>query len=156
MTGNTMGKRALFLLALSLLLVRQPAAAQDPGCARGDFEAVVDDAASALRDLNNTNRPVFQEKLRQLKDKNGWSHDQFMVAAAPYVRDDTIAVYDSKAQDLLADIATLGQEGAEAKTPDCALLSELKARMKVLVDTQTEKWAYMFKKLDGALGGQAN
>lgn len=146
-----MGKRALVLIALSLMLVRHPAAAQEPGCARGDFEAVVDDAASALRDLNNTNRPAFQEKLRQLKDKMGWDHDQFMVAAAPFVRDETIAVFDAKSQDLLAAIATLGQEGAEAKTPDCALLAELKTRMKSLVEIQTEKWNYMFTKLDNAL-----
>src|ERR1700730_8105308 len=45
-------------------------------CAKADFEAVVDDAAAALRDLNLKNKPNFQEKLRQLKDKRGWSHDQ--------------------------------------------------------------------------------
>lgn len=146
-----MGKWALILFALSFLLARTPVQAQETNCARGDFEAVVDDAASALRDLNNANRPVFQEKLRELKEKNGWNHDQFMVEAAPFVRDDTIAVYDTKSQDLLAAIATLGQEGAEASTPDCAVLSELKARMTVLVETQTEKWKYMFSKLETAL-----
>lgn len=146
-----MGKWALIFLALSLVLVSQRAAAQDAGCARGDFEAVVDDAASALRDLNNENRPTFQEKLRELKDKAGWSHDEFMVAAAPFVKDDTISVYDTKSQDLLAAIATLGQEGAEASVPDCTVLTELKARMKVLVEIQTEKWTYMFTKLDDAL-----
>lgn len=146
-----MGKWALVLFALLLVLVREPAEAQEAGCARGDFEAVVDNAASALRDLNNANRPSFQEKLRELKDKNGWDHDQFMVAAAPFVRDDAIAVFDTKSQDLLAAIATLGQEGAEAKTPDCAVLAELKGRMQILVETQTEKWTYMFTKLDHAL-----
>ncbi len=45
----------------------------------------------------------------------------------------------------------MGQAGADAKTPDCALLLELRARMKVLVDTQNAKWTYMFKKLDTAL-----
>ena len=33
-------------------------------------------------------------------------------------------------------------------TPDCALLLELRARMKALVDTQTAKWAYMFEKIE--------
>ena len=42
----------------------------------------------------------------------------------------------------------MGQAGADAKTPDCALLLELRARMRVLVDTQNAKWTYMFKKLD--------
>jgi hypothetical protein len=120
-------------------------------CAKSDFEAVVDDAAGALRDLNMQNKPAFQEKLRLLKDKRGWSHDAFLKEAAPYVRDEKIAVYDQESERLLADISTLGQEGAEAPTPDCALLGDLKARMKTLVDTQTAKWTYMFQKLETAL-----
>jgi hypothetical protein len=120
-------------------------------CAKAEFEAVVDDAAGALRDLNMQNKPAFQEKLRQLKDKRGWSHDAFLKEAAPYVRDDKIAVYDQESERLLADISTLGQEGAEAPTPDCALLADLKTRMKTLVDTQTAKWTYMFQKLETAL-----
>src|SRR5262249_22619953 len=94
-------------------------------CQRTDFEAVVDDAAAALRELNLKNKPDFQEKLRQLKDKRGWSHDQFLTEAAPFVRDDKIAVFDQQSDQLLNDISSLGQEGADAKTPDCALLHEL-------------------------------
>ena len=120
-------------------------------CAKADFEAVVDDAAGALRDLNMQNKPAFQEKLRQLKDKRGWSHDAFLKEAAPFVRDDKIAVYDQDFERLLADISTLGQEGADAATPDCALLADLKTRMQTLVDTQTAKWTYMSSKLDAAL-----
>jgi hypothetical protein len=133
-----------------------PAKPATPGaggavCAKVDFEAVVDDAAGALRDLNMQNKPAFQEKLRQLKEKRGWSHDAFLKEAAPFVRDDKIAVYDQESERLLADISTLGQEGADAATPDCALLADLKARMKTLVDTQTAKWTYMSSKLDAAL-----
>jgi len=120
-------------------------------CDKADFEAVVDDAAGALRDLNMENKPAFQEKLRLLKDKRGWSHDAFLKEAAPFVRDDKIAVYDQESERLLADISSMGQEGAEAPTPDCALLADLKARMKTLVDTQTAKWTYMFQKLETAL-----
>ncbi len=120
-------------------------------CAKADFEAVVADAAGALRVLNMQNKPAFQEKLRQFKDKRGWSHDAFLKEAAPFVRDDKIAVYDQDSERLLTDISTLGQEGADAPTPDCALLGDLKSRMKTLVDTQTAKWTYMFEKLNAAL-----
>ncbi|MBI1651002.1 hypothetical protein [Hyphomicrobium sulfonivorans] len=120
-------------------------------CQKTDFEAVVDDAAGALRDLNMQNKPLFQERLRQLKDKRGWSHDEFLAAAAPFVRDEKIAVYDRDSERLLTDISTMGQEGAEAATPDCALLADLKSRMQQLVDTQSAKWGYMFQKLDAAL-----
>jgi hypothetical protein len=86
-----------------------------------------------------------------LKEKRGWNHDQFLKEATPYVRDAKIAVFDQDSERLLNDISSLGQEGADAKTPDCALLLELRARMGVLVDTQTAKWTYMFEKLDAAL-----
>ena len=132
-------------------LVAPPQAGGGKVCGKSDFEAVVDEAAGALRDLNMQNKPTFQEKLRQLKDKRGWSHDVFLKEAAPYVRDDKIAVYDQESERLLSDISSLGQEGADAPTPDCALLADLKGRMKSLVDTQTAKWSYMFQKLDTAL-----
>jgi hypothetical protein len=147
--GTTVSLAALFLLPLLAAAHAQAGAAAQ--CAKADFEAVVDDAAAALRDLNLKNKPAFQEKLRQLKDKRGWTHDQFLKEATPYVRDAKIAVFDQDSERLLSDISSQGQEGAEAKTPDCALLLELRARMDVLVKTQTEKWSYMFQKLDAAL-----
>lgn len=127
-----------------------PAAAQS--CARSDFEAVVDEAASALRDLNAENKPVFQDLLRKLKDKRAWNHDVFMEKAAPFVQDEKIDSYDRKTQDLLIDIATLGEEGSNAAAPDCALLEDLRSRMRELVKAQTDKWAYMFEKLNAEIG----
>src|SRR4051794_30208119 len=57
-------------------------------CTKEEFESVVEDAAAKLRDLNNENRPAFQEKLRELKDKRKWTHDEFIEKAKPFVRDD--------------------------------------------------------------------
>jgi hypothetical protein len=128
-----------------------PAAAQERACARGEFEAVVEEAAAGLRDLNTKNKPTFQDKLRQLKTKRGWDNDQFLKEAAPFVRDDKIAEFDVKSDELLTAIASMGEEGANAKAPDCALLLELRARMKVLVETQNKKWTYMFEKLESEL-----
>lgn len=122
-----------------------------PLCAKADFEKAVDEAGAALRTLNATNKPLFQDKLRQLKEKHGWSTDQFLKEAAPYVEDDRITVWDEQAADLLDKITAMGQEGSSAKAPDCALLSELRGTMKALVETQTEKWTYLFGKIDAAL-----
>lgn len=148
--------RSLLVAALLALALKGAALAQEgtdtPVCAKSDFETVVDQTAAALRDLTGQNKPAFQEKLRLLKEKRGWSQDQFMKEAAPFVRDDQIAVYDQDSERLLDDISSLGQEGAEAKTPDCELLKELRSQMDQLVATQNAKWGYMFKKLDEALG----
>jgi hypothetical protein len=138
---------------LAVCLLAAPVSAQEPtqACDKTQFETVVDDAAAALRDLNAKNKPAFQDKLRQLKDKRGWDQDQFLKEAAPFVKDTEIEVFDKKSNELLATISTMGQEGSEAKTPDCAMLSELHAHMNVLVETQTAKWTYMFGKLDAEL-----
>ncbi len=120
-------------------------------CQRADFEAVVDEAGGVLRDLNAANKPKFQDKLRQLKTKRGWSQEQFLKEAAPLVADETIQSYDRKSTELLETIASGGQAGAASASPDCAVLEQLRASMKALVDAQTAKWGYMTTRLDAEL-----
>jgi hypothetical protein len=128
--------------------------AQAPTCVKADFETVVDEAAAALRDLARKNTPQFQAKLRQLKDKRGWGEDRFLAEAEPLVRDEKIAGFDRKLQELLSQITSASQAGGaggDSPLGNCALLAELRGTMKVLVETQTAKWTYMFDKLEGEL-----
>ena len=125
--------------------------AQTPQCSKGDFEAVVDEAAGALRELAQQNTPPFQGKLRQLKGKRGWSDDQFVKEAEPLVRDDKIAGFDQKSEDLLLRITSGGQSGAADGPPDCKLVAELRAVMQSLLETQKAKWAYMFERIEAEL-----
>jgi hypothetical protein len=130
-----------------------PSVAAEPAqsCSKENFESVVEEAAGSLRDLNSKNRPLFQEKLRQLKEKRHWNHDEFIDKAKPFVKDEKTAVYDQATDELLSAIASMGQLGASSSSPDCALMIELRVRMKNLVDTQLAKWVYMFQKLDAEL-----
>jgi hypothetical protein len=124
---------------------------QATSCAKVDFEAVVNEAGSSLRDLNKQNTPVFQAKLRELKDKRGWSNDQFLKEAEPFVRDSEIVALDQKSEQLLNRIAGGGQQGASGGTPDCGQLTELRTALKWLVETQQTKWTYMFAKISKEL-----
>ncbi len=133
-------------VAVWLLALPVPAAAQET-CARTDFEAAVDEAGAKLRDMTQTNTPQFQGQLRQLKEKRGWSQDQFLKEAAPFVRDERIAALDEQSESLLIRINSLGQEGGSAAAPDCKLLGEVRATMTGLVRAQEAKWAYMFQKI---------
>jgi len=142
---------AIFVAMMTVSSSGRSEEAVRAACAKEEFESVVEEAAGSLRDLNKKNRPAFQERLRELKDKRKWSHDEFIDKAKPFVSDDKLAVYDQTTDELLSAIASMGQEGATSATPDCAVLLELRARMKVLVDTQTEKWGYMFEKIDAEL-----
>ena len=152
--GESQGKmRAGFLLLAALLIAFSAARAplaQAP-CSKTDFEAVVDEAAGALRGLAQQNTPPFQAKLRQLKAKRGWSDDQLLKEAEPLVRDEKIAGFDQKSEELLARITGAGQADTSGAAPDCTLLAGLRASMVALVETQKAKWAYMFDKIDKEL-----
>ena len=144
------------VLSVAVSLVALAAAGMAPAhsqaqCSKGDFEAVVDEAAGALGALARENTPQFQAKLRQLKGKRGWSDDQFLKEAEPLVRDDKIAGFDQQSEDFLARITSGGQAGASGEAPDCKLLAELRTIMGSLVETQKAKWAYMFEKIEGEL-----
>lgn len=137
--------------ALAVCIAAGSAAAQTTTCARSDFEAVVGQASNTLRDMTARNTPTFQSKLRELKDKRGWSYQQFVTEAAPFVADDKIAEFDSKSVEYLTRINSMGGEAASGSTPDCKLLDTLRAIMGELVETQTGKWTYMFGKLDAEI-----
>jgi hypothetical protein len=141
MTGMRPAVIVVVLAALMPGLI--PQAVQAQTCPRDAFEAVVDEASSTLVTLNQKHTPAFQAKLRQLKDKRGWSQEQFIKEGAPYVQDTAIAAFDEKSQQLLIKINSQNTE-----TADCRLLTDLKAAMSTLVETQHAKWAYMFDKLD--------
>lgn len=143
--------RRVVALSILFVLMGAPGAGAQASCTKAEFEAVVDDAAAALRELNATNKPLFQEKLRQLKEKRGWSHDRFMVEAAPLVQDERIAEYDQQSAEHLERINSLGSEGASASNPDCTMLTAVRESMAALVQQQKAKWSYMFGKIDTAL-----
>ena len=145
-------RRAFAGLALAVVLALSFALdASAQGCTRDDFEAVVGQAAAALRELNARNKPGFQAKLRQLRTKRGWTHDQFLAEAAPLVQDAKIAEFDQKSSAFLAHIEKLGSEGARAEVPDCSRLAEVRQSMQGLVEVQQEKWRYMFDKIEAEL-----
>jgi hypothetical protein len=139
------------VIALLAALAGAEGALAETPCNKADFEAVVDEAAAALRNLNHQNTPQFQARLRQLKDKRGWSHEQFLLEASPFVRDEAIAAFDQKSEDFLARITQAGQAQATAAALNCGLLVELRGSLAALVETQKAKWAYMFDKINGEL-----
>ena len=139
------------MIALMLALSSAPCALAETPCSKADFEAVVDEAAAALRSLNHQNTPQFQARLRQLKDKRGWSHEQFLLEASPFVRDEAIAAFDQKSEDFLARITQGGQSQVTAAALNCGLLMELRGSLTALVETQKAKWTYMFDNINGEL-----
>ncbi|MGE0768419.1 MAG: hypothetical protein AB7L90_18330 [Hyphomicrobiaceae bacterium] len=144
-------RRIQLVVLVAALWMALPFMADAQVCSRGDFETVVGEAAQALRKLNQENKPAFQAKLRLLKAKRGWSHDQFLAAAAPIVQDQKIATYDEQSAAFLARIEQLGAEGTTSTSPDCGRLTEVRQSMTDLVTVQKAKWVYMFERVGSEL-----
>jgi hypothetical protein len=139
------------MAALALMAAPWASALAQATCERMEFETVVTSAADALRSITQQNSPPFQAKLRALKDKRGWSHDQFMAEGTRFVRDDKITAFDEKSGDLLARINDAGGGNGAPSQGNCAQLADLKANMAALVEIQTAKWSYMFANIDAEL-----
>jgi hypothetical protein len=131
---------AVVVVLLALAGTRGTALSQGAACAK-----------AALRDLAQENTPQFQAKLRELKDKRSWSNDEFLKQAEPLVRDETIAGYDKKSEELVARIAGGGGRSEADPAPDCTLLTGLQADLKLLVETQQAKWTHMLAKVQREL-----
>jgi hypothetical protein len=146
-TGSFLTKGMAIGMTLSVtVFAASDALAQT--CDRAEFETVVTSASATLRDLTADKKPAFQEKLRGLMAKRGWTYDQFVKEAGPIVADDKVTAYDQASADLLAKINRMGETGRNEAAPDCAMLNELRSTMTALITTQTEKWSYLFAKLD--------
>ena len=139
------------LAPLGVASAQAPVTTGSLSCSRTEFEAVVDDAGALLRALTQKNSPSFQAKLRELKDKRGWTHVQFLAEGARFVRDDKISAFEDQSSNLLAKINGAGDGAANTKTPDCSRLAGLKADMATLVAIQSDKWTYMFGNIDAEL-----
>jgi hypothetical protein len=139
------------VVLLALAGAGPTALSQGSACAKADFEAVVNAAGAALRDLAQQNLPLLQGKLRQLKDKRSWSTEEFQKQADPLVRDETVAGYDKKSEDLVARITGGGGRSELETAPDCAVLTGLQADLQLLVETQQAKWTHMLAKVDQEL-----
>jgi len=142
---------AVVVLLLALAGASDAVLSQGAACAKADFEAVVNAAGVALRDLTQQNTPVFQAKLRELKDKRSWSNDEFMKQAEPLVRDETIAGFDKKSEELVTRIASGGGRSEAEPAPDCTVLTGLQGDLKLLVETQQAKWTHMLAKVEKEL-----
>jgi hypothetical protein len=142
---------AVVVVLLALAGAGPPALSQGGACAKADFEAVVNAAGVALRDLAQQNLPLLQGKLRQLKDKRSWSNDEFQKQADPVVRDETVAGFDKKSEELVARITSGGGRSEAEPAPDCSVLTGLQDDLKLLVETQQAKWTHMLTKVEGEL-----
>jgi len=121
-------------------------------CTATDFAAAVDSSGAALRTFNAKALPKLKDRLRQLKEKEGWADAGYEERALGRVRDKRTSEYDAKAEDLIVKIDTFGGPTSE-QTPNCSKLAELNAAGRELLAVMKAKSAYTLAKLDAAIAG---
>lgn len=155
--------------ALIFALPFASGAAFAENCDQAAFSAVVDEARTQLQALNTKNKTEFHQKLDALREKRGWSKDDFVKNARPLVQDSEISSYDARHEALLARVSQIGQADqpvaslasiapAAEPAPDkrCVMLDELRSLMGRVIENTRAKWAYMHDKTDAALSQSAS
>jgi len=140
------------------------AAAQAGPCGRDALKAVVSEASAKLNEINAANKVRFHEKLQTLKARAGWSREEYVAKATPFVRDERIAAFNARNSELLAkvpglsppsrSVASLAGAAPSFDAPsgeDCPMTEKLRTLMDKLVANCRAKWTYMFDKIDRAL-----
>lgn len=139
------------LLALLTSILVQ-GAAYAAACTADDFAVAVDKSGAALRAFNGEALPKLQDKLKQLKDKKGWTDADYEEKALGSVRDERTSKLDADAEDLILKIDTLGRP-PEKGPPDCSKLAELQAAGLELLAVMKAKSTYTLSNLDAAIAG---
>jgi hypothetical protein len=139
----------LSLLAALVFISAAPGAIAAT-CTADDFAAAVDRSGVALRNFNEGALPKLQEKLKQLKERRGWSDAEFEEKGLGNLRDARSSQFDNDAEELIVKIDTLGRPPPD-KAPDCSKLTELDAASLELLAVMKAKSAYVLSKVDTAL-----
>ena len=133
------------LIALAVSLLGPAASAQS--CTSEQIRKVVDDTGAVLRRINAESRQRLDTGLKRLKEKNGWSEDDYLEKANLALSDARSDAYDVTATDLLGKLDRLGEE-TPTGAPDCSRLGELEATALELQATVRVKTQYMLARLD--------
>jgi hypothetical protein len=144
-------RRLPLLTFAAAMMCGQIAAAAAETCAPETFGAAVDAAAASLRGYNAEAQPRLKQKLAALKDKRGWDDASYEEKSRELLHDGRTASLDTRADELLTKIDTLGRP-EPGTIPACADLSELKASGEELLAVMHEKTAYLDAKIERELG----
>lgn len=152
-----------FRTGLAILFLFPAAALAEPSgkCDQAAFAAVVGEASAQLNAMNSQGKADFQRKLQLLKQQRGWSDDEFIAAATPFVQNSEVAAFDQGNKRLLENVAQLGTPApmtasltglsARSQGNHCAMLEKLRGLMVKLVDNTQAKWSNMIGQVDVAL-----
>ena len=143
----------LRLVSLLIALLAGAGPVQAEPCTSEAFRKIVDDTGAALRRLHTETQPRLQSGFRRLKEKRGWSEDDYLDKANTLLTDEKSDVFDAKAGELLAKLDRLAED-APIAAPDCPRLAELEATAIELRAAVRAKTQYMLARIESLTADQ--
>lgn len=138
--------RRILVCCVVFWCVHGIAAAEE--CGRDDLKQIVTQAGTALTIMNKDKTEAFHLRLKELKNKRGWTDKEMLTKAAPIVKNDAVTAFDAKTKIIFAQITNLGQ-GAE--TASCQMRDRLQGLLGNLVENNVAKWALIMDGLEAEL-----
>jgi hypothetical protein len=146
-------RRSISSVLVAIVAIAAMQTSAHAACKAEDFAVAVDKSGAALRAFNAEALPKLQDKLKQLKEKKGWSDSEYEEKASTAIRDERMSKLDAEAEDLIIKIDQLGRP-EEAGPIDCAKLTELEAAGLELLAVMKAKSTYTLSRLDAAIAGK--
>ena len=129
--------------------------ADDTVCDAEAFRSVVSSASTRLAWLRDQNGKALHEKLLALRSRFDWTEDEFLIKAAPIVKDETTASLDRANEALLTKVQSLDGAAAATEAGRCAMLAELRQSMDQVIANTAAKWEHILAKAsDAGTGSQ--
>jgi hypothetical protein len=145
-----MMRHAKFALGWLVLVAGAGPGAHALSCTERQVAEAVDKSGAALRSINAEQMPKLQARMRQLKEKRGWSDAEYQEKAYAALQDKKVTAFDEQSNDLLARIDGLGAIVPKTEA-DCEKVAELTASSLELQATMRAKTAYMTQRIDALL-----
>lgn len=136
------------LVFLVFLCCGHPLVAAEEECGRDALKQIVAQAGTALTIMNKDKTESFHLRLKELKNKRGWSDKEMLTKAAPIVKNEEVSAFDVKTKIIFAQITELGQ-GANA--PSCKMRDQLQELLGSLVENTVAKWALIMDAIEAEL-----
>lgn len=140
-------------LVFVLLLFGAVHAAQGEDCGPEVLKRIVGQASKALTIMNKDKTASFQQRLRELKRKRGWTDQQMLSLAAPIVENEAVAQYDQRTKGIYAQISSLGKAdvGKVDRDGRCVVRDKLDSLLTELVENNVQRWAMITDALEAEL-----
>jgi hypothetical protein len=138
--------------AAAFFMATIPAEAQQ-SCDTHAFNALIDETAQKLRNLNRDSETRFQERLHAIGKMQGWTEAQMASKASAAMDENKLANFNSQIEELVTQLDTLS--ATPASEVSCDRLNQLKSVRDQLISVMTKKAGFILAEVEASKPAQS-